>query len=104
MAEHFWDSPHFVQHEGLLRQLHHLMASGRGDTDEAEAVRCDMDTSWRHLSREEIARLKGLSADLYMLEDDEVFEPAGPNDRSPDELKAELETSWRQGKWENVLA
>jgi tetratricopeptide (TPR) repeat protein len=103
MAENFWDNPHFVQHERLLRQLHHLMASGRGDTDEAEAVRCDMDTSWRRLNREEIARLKGLSADLYMLEDDEVLEPARPNERSPDELKAELETSWRQGKWEDVL-
>ena len=104
MSGRFWNNPYFVQYEDLLRRLHGLMAAGQGDAEEAEAARDEMDVSWRHLSEEERARLRGLSADLYMIEDDEVFEPGAPGEQSPERLKADLEEAWRGGRWEDLLA
>src|SRR5438132_3160652 len=95
MSGRFWKNPYFVQYEELLRRLHGLMAAGQGDAEAAGSVRDDMDISWRHLSEEERARLRGLSADLYMIEDDEVLEPGAPGEQSPERLKADLEEAWR---------
>src|SRR5436853_6700390 len=103
MEARFWNNPHFVQYETLLRRLHELMAAGKGDTDEADTVRDEMDLPWRALRRKEIARLDGLSADLYMLEDDEVFEAAEPEERTAERLGTELERAWNQGQWETVM-
>lgn len=104
MGRRFWNNQHFEQYESLLRRLHPLMAAGEGDTDEADAVRDEMDKPWRELSREEIARLDGLSADLYMLEGDEVAEPCHADDRTPERLRAELKAARDRGDWETVLA
>src|SRR6266566_2413562 len=104
MRARFWENPHFVQHESLLRRLHELMAAGKGDSDEADAVRDQMDVSWRALSREEIARLDGLSADLYMLEGEEVLDPASAQGWTPERLGVELGSAWNQGEWEKVLS
>jgi tetratricopeptide (TPR) repeat protein len=104
MAERYWDNPNFAEYESLLRRLHCLMAAGKGDTDEADAVRDDMDKPWRQLGREELARLDGLSADLYMLEDNEIFEPADTDEETHGRLQAELREAWSQEKWEDVLS
>jgi tetratricopeptide (TPR) repeat protein len=79
------------------------MAAGAGDSDEADGVRDAMDKPWRHLSREEVARLKGLSADLYLLEDDERRNQADPGGRSPERLSADLNAAVRLQNWEEVL-
>ena len=68
----FWEA-----YQAVIPEAQHV-AAGKGDTDEADTVRDEMDLPWRALSRKEIARLDGLSADLYMLEDDEVFEKVRP--------------------------
>ena len=103
MTGRFWNNPSFVQYEELLQRLHGLMAAGQGNGEAAEAVRNDVDILWRHLSEEERARLRGLSADLYMIEGDEVFEPGAADERSPDTLKADLEEAWRGERWGDLL-
>ena len=60
----------FRQYVELIGELHRLMAAGRGDTPEADAVRDRMDPPWRYLDKAMIARVRGLSADLYSLEDE----------------------------------
>ena len=60
---------HYQESTRLLRELHFLMAEGKGDTDEADRVRDLMDDHWYHLSDQEIRRVRGLSADLYTLSD-----------------------------------
>lgn len=71
----FADNPHYVQYERLLDKLSRLMAEGKGDTNEADTVRDEMDAPWYKLSQEETDRLRGVSADLYMLQNKEVYEP-----------------------------
>lgn len=72
MAE-FTANPHFEEYERLLIELHLLIAAEEGDTDLADEVRDRMDGPWRNLSDAERRRLDGLSADLYMLQGDEVY-------------------------------
>jgi hypothetical protein len=99
----FVGNPYYVEYERLLRELHRLIAEGRGDTEEADLIRDDMDVPERKLSREEQDRLDGLSADLYMLQEDEVFEPVDPDERTTQRLGVELKSAWDRGDWETVL-
>lgn len=71
----FADNPFYVQYEALLKDLHRLIAAGKGNEDEADAVRDEMDGPEQSLTQKETMRLNGLSADLYMLQDEEVYEP-----------------------------
>ena len=45
----------------LLLKLYDLELAGKADSDEAEAVRSDMDTQWQSLTEEERAILIKLS-------------------------------------------
>jgi hypothetical protein len=103
MSDMYASNPRYVKYERLLQELHHLMAEGKGDTEEADALREEMDEPWWALRREERARLDGLSADLYMLQDQEVFEPLDPSERTPERLGVALKAAWDQGDWESLL-
>ena len=59
------NNPHCVEYVALLVQLHNLIAAGKGDDPEADAIRDQMDEPWRHLNDKEISRLRDLSASLY---------------------------------------
>ncbi len=97
----FADNPSYVQYERLLDDLSRLMAEGKGDTGEADAVRDEMDAPWYKLSQDETDRLRGVSADLYMLQNDEVYEPY---EGTPEELRSRLNDAWDRGQYEAVLA
>jgi tetratricopeptide (TPR) repeat protein len=104
----FADNPYYVEYEALLKRLHRMIAEGRGDSDEADALRDEMDRPERQLSYEEMERLGGLSADLYMLQDDEVYEPLEPGedpaDRAPERLRERVTEAWERGDAEDALA
>jgi hypothetical protein len=104
MAARFWDNRSFIEAETLLRQLHSLTAAGAGDSEAADQVRDAMDKPWRQLSREEVARLDGLSADLYQVEDDEPVDGADLGGRTPETFAAELATAIRLQQWEVMLS
>lgn len=57
-------NPHYVRYVALLEQLHALIRDGRGDGPEADSVREQMDGPWRHLTPEETARVREISAVL----------------------------------------
>ncbi len=59
------DTP-FIECASRLRQLHGLIAAGKGDSAEADSIRDEMDEPWAQLQRVEIERLEGLSEDLYL--------------------------------------
>lgn len=61
----FMNNPEYVKYVHLLKQLHRLISEGKGDTEEADALRDEMDTPWHSLSKEEIDRVNSLAADLY---------------------------------------
>ena len=96
----FADNPEYVTYERLLIELHRLIAAGKGD-DEADAVRDEVDAPEQKLSSEENDRLNGLSADLYMLQGDEVYEPYGG---TREELIATLSEALSRHDYETILA
>jgi hypothetical protein len=100
----FADHPDYIKYEHLLIRLNDRMARGLGETEEADALREEMFDLRQGLSNEEEARLEGLSADLYMLQDDEVFEQASPDERAPESLAGELASARRAGDWERALS
>jgi tetratricopeptide (TPR) repeat protein len=51
----------------LLQELHRLIAAGRDEGEEAEALRAEMDPLWYAMSEEERDRIRGLTEDLYVL-------------------------------------
>jgi tetratricopeptide (TPR) repeat protein len=51
----------------LLRELHGLIAAGKGDAEEADAIRDEMNEPWHAMTPQEQARMEGLSADLYAI-------------------------------------
>ena len=97
----FPDNPAYVKYETLLAKLHRLIAVGKGDDDEAEAVREGMDEPEQKLTQGEIMRLNGLSADLYALQNNEIYEPYSG---TPEHLRADLNDAWGQGDYETTLA
>ena len=102
MSGLFADNPCYVKHETQLKQLHQMMAEGNGDSEEADALRDEMDTTWWPLTAAECKRVSGLSADLYMLQDDEVFEPA--DGRTQIQIGQAIYAAIDRKKWEEALA
>ena len=64
MNNQFADNPNYVTYKRLLTELDRLIAEGKGDDEEAEAVRDQMDGPWYRLSREEIEHIFGASTSL----------------------------------------
>lgn len=101
MTMKFADNPYYVQYERLLKELSRLMAEGKGNADEADAVRDEMDVPWYKLSEEETKRLRGLSADLYMLQDEEVYETY---EGTHEELRSALSEALSRSDCEAILS
>ncbi len=59
-------TPVFV-YSHLLMGVHNLIAQGKGDTEEAEAIADQMDAPWGAMTPQEQGRMRGLAADLYAL-------------------------------------
>lgn len=94
------DNPNYVTYERLLIELHDLIAEGKGNDDEAEVVRDQMDAPWYKLSPEEDDRMSGLSADLYMLQGDEIHETY---EGTQEELVNALGEALSRNDYETVL-
>lgn len=101
-APTFMNNPNYVEYVRLLRQLHRLIAEGN-DGDEADALRDDMDAPWYALSEEEIARIRGLSADLYTLDEDRQALVQPPNGLAVDSLRARLKEAAEARDWDAAL-
>ncbi len=57
------------------RQVHALIVQGKGDDAEADEIRDGMDQPWYALTDAEQDRMRGLSADLYVLDDTSLRPP-----------------------------
>lgn len=58
-------SVHFKKYCELQEKLHALIVNGKCDSDEADALRDQMDEPWDGMSKDEIAEAGRLSAELY---------------------------------------
>jgi hypothetical protein len=65
----FFDNPDFLAYVRLLRDLHAVIREGRGESEEGERIRDQMDAPGGRLSPDEVASVHGISADFYSLTD-----------------------------------
>lgn len=103
MTSRFADNPYYTLYESQLIDLHRLAAEGKGDSDGADSLRDAMEFPERELSDEELSRLNGLSADLYMLSGREQYEPSDSETVTPDQLRARIQAAWQSEEWDTVL-
>lgn len=103
MKRMFNDNPSYLKCEVLLKNLHLFVTEGKNDSEEADQVREEMDDLERDLNSAEMERLNGLSADLYMLQDDEIYEPGGMVGITPEQLNAQIRAAWENKDWDGML-
>jgi tetratricopeptide (TPR) repeat protein len=88
----------------LLLELHRLMKAGQSESAEADRIRDYMEAPWYQLDELEVARLGGMSADLYTLEPDSpIIHPNVITTKEEGFYKA-LEEFHRAGDFDGLLA
>lgn len=94
-------NPNYVAMVRGTRELHQLLAAGKDDSPEADAIRDATDGPWESLSEVERNRVRNLSEDLYSL-----FEPPPAsrpmNPQSQAKLNEAIEARQR-GEWDRAL-
>src|SRR6266404_4562620 len=73
-----------IAYARLLVEMHRLIAQGKGDSAEAEALADRMDASWYAMTAREQSRMRGLSSDLHALRENNTKRV----DMTPDQLAA----------------
>lgn len=101
MTKEFHDNPDYLESVRLLKDLHFLMLNGKGDEEAADRIREAMDAPWHRLSPAEMARIRGLSADLYTL--GEALSVATTASPIPFQAAEDLQAAWNAGEWDQVL-
>ncbi|MDX1962998.1 MAG: hypothetical protein SFX18_07585 [Pirellulales bacterium] len=91
----FVTSPSFVEYVELLVQLHSMISTGKGDGEEAENLRDQMDGPWESLTKEQIEITNGLSADLYTI--DQAPHPP-ETETDSDRLLPQIQELHKQGQ------
>jgi len=96
----------YEKYTDLILKLMGLIADGRGDTDEADDVRDDLDV-WHHQGpgkppREIPKWLEDLTGDLYMLQDQSMYFILPEGETVEDHL-LRLDNAVKSNRWEEVL-
>jgi tetratricopeptide (TPR) repeat protein len=86
----------------LLVKLHGLIAEGKGESDEADAIRDEMDRPGYALTAEEDNRLGGLSADLYALVEGGA-KPVAASAPERMQWSKDLTQAHTDGNWDRIL-
>jgi len=84
-----------------VRELHLLIAAGKDDSPEADAIRDSTDVPWESLSEIERRRVRNLSEDLYSLHEP-VASPGPPNPQAVSKLLNAFEAQ-KQGDWDRAM-
>src|SRR6266571_851823 len=87
----------------LLLRLHDLIAKGKADDQEADAVRDQMDAPWHALTEAQQERVGGLSEDLYALADN-TSHAAKLSSEERRNWGQEFSTAFNLGEWDRALA
>lgn len=98
----FNENASYRRYIGLLHELHARISSGKSDDADADEIRDQMDRPWYGLSRVEIDRVRGLSADLYSLEIKQDRAPAALTDEGR-ALCDEFQDALQAKQWDRAL-
>jgi hypothetical protein len=66
-------SEHFARYANLCLELHRMIAAGKDESDEGEALRERMDPEWYAMTEEERQIVRGVSRDFYTIFDSKRF-------------------------------
>jgi tetratricopeptide (TPR) repeat protein len=94
-------NPNYLAMVRGVRELHLLIAEGKGDSPEADAIRDATDAPWESLSEIERRRVRNLSEDLYSL-----HEPARldrPTNSQAQSTLVDAIEAQKQGDWDRAL-
>ena len=94
---------HYRQYERLLVDLHLMIASGTGDSDQAMELRERMESTAAHLSESEVSRLDALSGDLSMIHNREIPDAQVVARVPSKDLPLLVANAYQQGVWEEML-
>jgi hypothetical protein len=97
-------SEHYCKSAALLIQLHVLMRDGNSETDEADAIRDQLDAPWKHLSEDETARIRNLSADLASLEPDSPFHHPENGGIMRSDIADQIKSARHTNEYEKILS
>ena len=94
-------NPNYLAVVRGARELHQLLAAGKDDSPEADAIRDATDGPWEALSEVERNRVRHLSEDLYSL----VEPPPAPQPMNPQAQAKLLEAfeARQRGEWDRAL-
>ena len=94
-------NPNYLTMVRGTRELHQLLAAGKDDSPEADALRDATDGPWEALSELERTRLGNLSEDLYSL----VEPPPAPQPMNPQTQAKfnEIDEARQRGEWDRAL-
>jgi hypothetical protein len=94
--------PAYERYASFVRALHRLFLEGKGESDEADALRDQMDEPWEALTEEQRALVSGLTADLNWIR----REPARSHPERDEVLTEDLPkmgAAIEAGDWRVVL-
>ena len=92
----------FDRSESVLIRLHEEMMDG-AESSEADRLRDGLDALDRDLTQFQRDYLRGLSGDLYQLEDDEVFLRVSPEERLGDRFESAVQRSLIREDYRELL-
>jgi tetratricopeptide (TPR) repeat protein len=90
-------------YEQLLVALHKEMLAGQGDEEPADKIREAMEAPWYALEEQDKPLLKELSADLYMIEGEEITLPLAEGEQAV-ELVSSASDAFQRQEWRSVLS
>ncbi len=94
-------NPNYLAMVRGVRELHRLIAEGKDDSPEADAIRDSTDAPWESLSEIERRRVRNLSEDLYSLQEPIASSPPS-NPQAFSKLVDAFEAQ-KQGDWDRAL-
>ncbi len=103
-GQQFLDNPNYRESCTFIVEGHALIAQGRSTMPQSDEELDRMESAWYELNSSESERLRGLSADLYMLLGQERLAQLDPTENTIATLGTRLKNAVADGKWDEVLA
>jgi hypothetical protein len=97
-------SENYSKSTALLIKLHLLIRDGKSETDEADAIRDQLDIPWKHLTEEETARIRDLSADLASIEPASPFKHPERGGITRPDVANRIKSARRLNEYEGILS
>ena len=94
---------HYRKTVALLLQLHQLMQDGKSESNEADAIRDQLDIPWKRLTQNESLRIDNLSADLASIEPASPFKHPNGGGILSSKIADQIQSARQANRCEEIL-